>query len=266
MSEVYGDDYFFGGGAGYPDYLSEGPLLRDHGRWYARRIRSHTQPGSLLDVGAASGFLCDGFRSEGWQPEALEPNPTMAKYGRETFHLGFHESALEDFTSPHRYELISMIQVIGHFTNLRGALARAAELTAERGFWLIETWNNRSLTARVFGSHWHEYNPPSVLHYFSRRSLELLAGQFGFERVAGGYPRKNVQWRHARSLLDHQISWAPFRRLTGLIPDSVVLPYPSEDLMWVLLQKSGPGRPLYPRKQNTPERRYNKHRGRSGAH
>jgi SAM-dependent methyltransferase len=237
VSTVYGDSYFFGGGAGYPDYLSEGTLLREHGRRYARRIARYVEPGSVLDIGAASGFLCDGFRSEGWRPEGLEPNETMARYGRNNLRLVVHTTALEDFVSPHRYDLISMIQVLGHFTNLHQALRKAADLTRERGFWLIETWNNRSLTARVLGKHWHEYNPPSVLNYFSRQSLELLAGQFGFEPVASGHPSKRIMWKHARSLLNHQVPWRWFHNVTGLVPDNSVFPYPSEDLLWILFRK-----------------------------
>jgi hypothetical protein len=135
-----------------------------------------------------------------------------------------------------------MIQVLGHFTNLRRSLQNAANITGDRGFWLIETWDSRSLTARAFGKHWHEYNPPSVLNYFSRRSLELLAGQFGFYRIAAGRPGKHIRWKHARSLLDHQ---APFlRRFTRLIPDKTVLPYPASDLFWMLLQKRALVSPL----------------------
>jgi hypothetical protein len=238
VSTVYADSYFFGGGAGYPDYLSESALLRERGRRYASLISPHTGPGRLLDIGAASGFLCDGFRSEGWRPEGLEPNETMVRYGRETLNIPLHTGALEHFNSPDQYDLISMIQVLGHFISPRRALEKAASLTRDGGFWLIETWDNQSLTARAFGQRWHEYSPPSVLNYFSRRSLEQLAGQFGFRRIAGGHPRKQIMWGHARSLIGRQIASAWFDRLTGLIPDRTVLPYPSEDLIWILFQKS----------------------------
>jgi hypothetical protein len=237
VSRVYVDSYFFGGGAGYPDYPREGTLLRKHASHYAQRIAPYTKPGRLLDVGAACGFLCDGFRAAGWNAEGLEPNETMAAHGRKRLNLCLHTGTLEDFTTPHRYDLISMIQVLGHFADPRRALERAAGLTRERGFWLMETWDSASLTARVFGKRWHEYNPPSVLHFFSRPSLELLAQQFGFERVAGGHPGKRIAWGHARALLDHQIQRAWFHRLSGLISDDIVLPYPSEDLIWVLFRK-----------------------------
>ena len=237
VTTVYDDSYFFGGGAGYPDYLSEGRILREHGRRYGQLLRHYTAPGTMLDVGAAAGFICDGFRETGWQPEALEPNPTMAAYGREKLGLAYHQGALEDFACPRQYDLVSMIQVLAHFSNIRAALHRAAEITRDGGFWLIETWNCRSLTARAFGKHWHEYNPPSVLHYFSAQSVDLLASQYGFERVAGGHPGKRIMWRHARSLLDNQISAGWFHSLTGLIPDEMVLPYPSEDLLWAFFRK-----------------------------
>jgi len=237
VSAVYGDDYFFGGGAGYPDYLREGELLRARGARYAKLIRTWVEPGAMLDAGAACGFVCDGFRSAGWQAEGLEPNETMARYGREHLNLPIHTGTLESFSGERQYDLIGMIQVIAHFADLRRAMQRAAALTRAGGFWLIETWNSRSLTARVFGKHWHEYNPPSVLHYFTRHSLALLAGRFGFQRVAGGWPRKDIQWRHARSVLEHQTSWKWFRRASRLIPDDTTLPYPAEDLFWVLLRK-----------------------------
>jgi hypothetical protein len=240
VSTVYDDSYFFGGGAGYPDYLSEGRLLRAHGARYARLIRRYVSPpGRMLDVGAACGFLCDGFRSAGWETEALEPNGRMARYGRETLGLTTHETALEEFNGQGAYDLVSMIQVIAHFVDLHKAMAKAAELTRDGGFWLIETWDHRSLTARAFGKHWHEYNPPSVLNYFSRRSLGALGRQLGFHLVAEGRPRKRILWRHARSLLDHQVPWGWFHRVSGVLPDDLMLPYPAEDLFWVLLRKGG---------------------------
>jgi SAM-dependent methyltransferase len=237
VSAIYGDDYFFGGGAGYPDYLEEGELLRAHARRYSRLISKYVRPGALLDIGAASGFLCDGFRSAGWQPEGLEPNQTMATYGRDQLHLTFHSATLETFNGTRQYDLITMIQVLAHFTNLRCSMRNAAALTRDGGFWLIETWDSQSLTARVFGQHWHEYNPPSVLQYFNRRSLELLAAQHGFQRVAQGHPGKRIMWRHARSLLDHQVPWPWFHHATKLLPDTTVFPYPSEDLVWMLFKK-----------------------------
>src|SRR5690606_10197177 len=79
VSEVYSDDYFSGGGAGYSDYLAEGERLNLRGRMYAEKIaKFRPEPGKMLDVGAAAGFILRGFIDSGWQGTGLEPNAEMA--------------------------------------------------------------------------------------------------------------------------------------------------------------------------------------------
>jgi SAM-dependent methyltransferase len=240
VGATYGDEYFFGGGAGYPDYFQEEKILRRQGARYARLLRRYVPESShrVLDVGGACGFIADGFRAQGWTPQLLDPNPRMAAYARERLCLDAHRGTLDDLSVEQPFDVISMIQVMAHFPNLSAAMRKAAEFTRDEGFWLIETWNCNSLTARVFGRHWHEYNPPSVLHYFSARSLRTLAGRFGFVHLASGHPRKDIMWRHARALLDHQIPQPWFHSLSGVISDETVLPYPAEDLLWSIFQKT----------------------------
>jgi hypothetical protein len=124
----------------------------------------------------------------------------------------------------------------------RAALSVADSLTRPGGFWLVETWNRESLTARLLGKHWHEYSPPSVLHWFSPEGLRRLATEFHFQEVARGKPAKWISGRHAKSLLRYRnesssFTW-PFTKLVGLLPDRWNLRYPAEDLFWMLLQKT----------------------------
>lgn len=46
--QVYGGDYFEGGGTGDSDYLAEAELLRNHGRCYGLKVNIFTKPGRLL--------------------------------------------------------------------------------------------------------------------------------------------------------------------------------------------------------------------------
>jgi hypothetical protein len=240
VSRIYNDNYFFGGGAGYPDYFKEECILKAHGHWYAQLLAKYVPRAArnVLDVGGACGFIADGFRGEGWRPELLEPNTRMSTWGRDHLNLKAYNCALENFNAPHEFDVVSMIQVAGHFPDPLAAFQKASSLTREGGWWLVETWNWQSMTARVFGKYWHEYNPPSVLQYFSAKSLRELARRCGFEQVARGRPRKNIMWRHARTLLNYQMPWAPVHRLTGLISEETVLQYPAEDLQWSLFRKS----------------------------
>ena len=55
--------------------------------------------------------------------------------------------------------------------------------------------------ARLRGKHWHVYNPPSVLQYFSTNSMDTLVAEHGFVRVKKGRPRKLITAAHASGLL-----------------------------------------------------------------
>jgi SAM-dependent methyltransferase len=239
---VYGDDYFAGGAGGYPDYPSEERILREHGRRYARLLARHLPPGRLLDVGAAAGFLLGAFVAEGWSGIGIEPNARMAELGRRRG-LDVREGTLEDLPDPGPFDLVTMVQVVAHFVAPRAALAAAARATRPGGFWLVETWDPRSVTARLLRAHWHAFNPPSVLHLFPPRSLGLLAAQHGLRLVARGRPAKRISAGHAKAALDHAARSDLLRRALAtagrLVPDDAVLPYPAEDLYWALFRKEG---------------------------
>jgi SAM-dependent methyltransferase len=240
VARVYDDADFEGGGAGYADYLSEGPLLRERGRWYARVLGRYTKPGALLDVGATAGFVLRGFVDRGWRGVGVEPNPRMAEHARTRLGLDVRTRGLEDLPAGESFDVVSMIQVLPHLVDPRRALAATAAVTRPGGFWLVETWNRASWTARAFGENCHEYSPPGVLHWFSPEGLQGLAKQFGFHKVGGGLPARWIGGHHAKSLLRHKLGTSPaaglVSRLLGVIPDRLAIPYPAEDLFWMLLQ------------------------------
>lgn len=240
VAEVYGDGYFFGGGAGYQDYLSEGDLLRSRGRYYGRLLRRYRSPGCLLDVGAAAGFILEGFLDEGWTGEGWEPNARMAARARQRG-LVVREGTLESGARDKSFDLVSLIQVLAHVVDVREALGAVAALTRTDGHCLVETWNVESWTARLLGRHWHEYSPPSVLHWFSPARLRRLFAEYHFEPVAWGRPAKWIRGSHAKSLLRYKLQGNFVTRLLAkslaVIPDRLSIPYPAVDLFWLLFRK-----------------------------
>ena len=214
VESVYDDDYFFGGGVGYPDYLSERELLIEHGRRYGRMLSKYMQPARVFDVGAAAGFLLEGLKESGWTPQGVEPHGPLADYAREQFRIDIIVGTLEDLQLETHFDLITMIQLVAHFRNPRRAFEVASSITRPGGYWLIETWNYRSLTARALGKHWHEWSPPSVLQWFSPQSLVELCRQHGLDVVIQGRPQKRLNGEHAKSLLRQAGNLAP--RQVGL--------------------------------------------------
>lgn len=237
---VYDDSYFTGGEAGYTDYLSEGKIIKKQGNFYAEILSKYIKPGKLLDVGSAAGFIMQGFRDNGWHCKGIEPNYKMADYARMN---GFDVDAVsfEEYKSDQQYDVITMIQVIAHFINLKEAFNIASQCLKDDGYLLIETWNKNSLTAKILKKNWHEYSPPSVLFWFSPDSLNKLLFDFGFEFVAKGKPNKKISGEHAKSLLSYKFADMKgrkiFNKILNFIPDNISAPYPFDDIFWVLYKK-----------------------------
>jgi SAM-dependent methyltransferase len=242
VQRQYGDKYFTGGGAGYSNYLQEERLLVHRGRWYARRVRRFCRSGSVCDVGAAAGFTLAGFREAGWEPFGIEPNAKMAEYARQRLNICVHATSLEEWQPNCAFDLVLMLQVLPHFVDPGRALQKAAQAVRPGGQLLIETWDRSSWTARLCGKGWHEYSPPSVLHWFSRAGLTQLAHQAGFAQVASGRPSKWINAGHAKSVLQHKAASSLTNRLAfgvaRLIPDRVAIPYIAEDLFWALFRRA----------------------------
>jgi SAM-dependent methyltransferase len=239
---IYGDEYFFGSEQGYPDYLAQGDVLRAHGKRYGRMLARYGKLGSVLDVGTAGGFILAGLQDAGWCGAGVEPNATMAGYARMNLGLEVVRSTLEEADDHESYDAITMIQVIMQFVDPFKALRRASSLTKAGGLLLVETWLRDSLTARLFGSAWHAYNPPSMLHWFTAESLAHLGGRCGYQFVARGRPRKSVIGAHVKNALRLAFGEGSFakvvRPLAGAVPDGATVPYPAEDMIWMLFRKS----------------------------
>ena len=110
--EVFSDDYFFGGKDGYPNYIIEKDLLYKSGINYAKILAKYMKPGEVLDVGCAAGFILKGLESQGWRCHGVEPNETMASYGRNELNLEIQTGGLEDYKSNIEFDLVNIIPVI----------------------------------------------------------------------------------------------------------------------------------------------------------
>ncbi len=241
VKDNYDDKYFFGGGAGYPDYLSEAGLLRDQGMRYGQLLCKYAKPGRLLDVGSAAGFIQAGLSDAGWSTLGLEPNRTMARHAEDVLGLKVVQGTIEGVGELGEFEAVCLIQVIGHFHDLASAMESVARLTRKDGYCLVEYWRMDSPLARLFGHRWQEYSPPSVLYWFTRAGLNALMGRHGFEPVARGAPKKYITLGHATSLIKYLTMRSRFSGLLtkplDLFPADLQIRYPAFDLEWQLFRK-----------------------------
>lgn len=241
VEQIYSDDYFFNGGAGYDDYTLEKDMLIKRGEYYADKINKFIEPGKALDIGAAAGFLLKGFENKGWHGTGIEPNNSMVEYGKNIVGVNIKRGTIETVELEDKFDLVILIQVMAHIYDLKSSLNRIYNFVKPGGHVLIETWNKDSYTAKIFGKNWHEYSPPGTLNYFSKKTLNQLMLQNNFSMIAQGTPKKSIHSKHAKALIKHKLlesnglKW--MAGITSLIPGNMILPYPSEDLFWALYKE-----------------------------
>lgn len=138
---------------------------------YAKIISKYiNNPGTILDVGCAAGFILKGFEQHGWTCHGIEPNKTMVEYGIQKFGFKMEVGNLETYNIDKKFDLITMIQVTDHFHDIDKAMRSTHHLLKPGGFVVVESWNRGSLHAILHGKHWQEYSPPSVINWFSANS------------------------------------------------------------------------------------------------
>ena len=240
--KFYSDDYFVGGEDGYPDYLATRESMMHRGQRYVDIVSQHAaSPGRVLDVGAAAGYLLRAFVDSGWYGEGLEPNEKMAQIGRSELGLTMHSCSLEQFaTLDGTFDLVTLFQVFSHLANPRAALGRIADITKSGGFCLVETWDYNSLSARLVGRSWHQYSPPRVIYWFTRKLVHRWFADAGYELVSSGRAPKEITGTHAKALAAHangSFLGGVVKTAANLIPDNATVPYPGNDCFWALYRK-----------------------------
>jgi len=241
LANVYSDDYFFAGGAGYPNYLDEKDQLYKSGIRYAKIVSKFTKPGKVLDVGCAAGFYLKGFEKAGWECVGLEPNDTVASYGRNELNLNIVTGDLETFQSEEKFDLINLIEVIGSFHDLNKAMLQVQNLVKNEGIVLVESWDHSSKVARFFGVSWHEYCPPSVINWYTNKTLAELFKFYGFDLVSKGRPSKKIKGSHALEIVAKNMPNFLFKKpifnFFKYTIGKITLAYPPFDLKWYIFKK-----------------------------
>lgn len=241
LTDVYGDDYFEGSQGGYSDYLAHGELLIEQGKMYAKRLERHRRPGKILDIGSAAGFFLKGFSARDWTPTGVEVNTKMAVHSQNEFGMNVFNGPIEDYEPDSAFDAVSIIQVISHLRDPVACLQKANQYLLPGGLLLIETWNRKSLTARGFGKNWHQYNPPSVLHWYTKRELETILGNAGFDVVDRGRPTKWISIGNGVSLIRHTMRESLVGRVAtaplAVVPKGLKVPYFLDDVFWFIAKK-----------------------------
>jgi SAM-dependent methyltransferase len=177
-----------------PDYMPFWPAIEDEAsrltrwqRYYGRHklcAAVHREagcvPGSILDVGCATGIFLDGMRQLGWRVKGVEPMHAAANYARTRFQLDVFEGRLEDARFPDRsFDAITLWDVLEHVHEPTVVFAELARLLRPGGLLVLSLPNPDGLEARLFGPSWVGWDLPRHLNLFHLYQLRVYLPRYG---------------------------------------------------------------------------------------
>jgi SAM-dependent methyltransferase len=178
-----------------PDFCSFVPIIDEEPSWLRRLDRRYgmwknlraverwQRGGRLLDVGCGTGvFLAEAQRTGRWQVVGVEPS-SAADYARRVLKARVIEGRFaeaEPQLEPASFDVITLWNVLEHFSEPTADLRRAHRLLRPGGWLIAMVPNLESLAARVFGSYWLGWELPRHLYLFPRIVLARILAELGF--------------------------------------------------------------------------------------
>lgn len=192
-ADIYSEDYFKGAhkGFGYVDYDQDKPaMLATFNRCLEKIEKISPDRGSLLDVGAATGYFIKTAENRGWNAEGLEISQHAVGQARNE-NLNVRQGTLStaDYQSE-SFNLVTLWDVVEHLPNPRSDILRAYNVLKHGGMIAINTPDTSSFFAKLTGKNWHLLVPPEHLIYFNPDNLADLLKRSGFEVLSTDKMRK----------------------------------------------------------------------------
>ena len=235
-AELYGNDYFTAAAhGGYVDYAADEPIHRRNGRARLRKLGPPAVPAAVLvDVGCAYGFTLLEAKAAGWSPMGVDLN-AAARTAVEAQGFCAAPTVAELGLQPGSVHAMTFFQVLEHLPDPVAALSEAAALLVPGGRLLIETWDRRSLIARVMKARWQQATPPSVLWLFDEADVNRMCSTTGLELQRW---QRSTKWVSI-GLVAGQLTNGGSRTGTriGARLQKVALPYALGDLVTATIRK-----------------------------
>jgi SAM-dependent methyltransferase len=155
---------------------------------HRKRISRYCRPpGSVLDIGSASGAFLRLMMDAGWNAYGVEPSSSQCARARRV--LGsdavLQECVLEAAVLPGDFDVVTLWDVLEHVTEPVAFLTRCSGLLRPGGYLFLNTPRIDSSIAQALGNRW-PLLLAEHLNYFTVESLRICAERSNLSLLATG--------------------------------------------------------------------------------
>jgi len=140
---------------------------------------SGREPGTLLDIGAGTGFFLDEMKRHGWRTYGTEKSETARNFAKERFNIHIDSpSELKNFVDK-QFNIVTLWHVLEHIYNLYEYMDNLVRIMKDDGFVVIAVPNSNSFDALFYKEFWAAYDVPRHIWHFSPEQVKLLGEKHG---------------------------------------------------------------------------------------
>ena len=177
-------------------------------------------PGSMLEVGCASGSYLEEMRQRGWQVQGIELSESAARAGRAKG-LPIQTASVETASSPQGgLDVVAAWMVLEHVHEPIRVLQRIRTWVKPEGVLIASVPDGSCAWTRIFHDVWYDLHLPNHLYHFTPRTLKKVLG-------VSGWNVDRIYWqKNSNSLLQSlnrvaaSRSWATAGKLLRWLADS----------------------------------------------
>lgn len=179
------------------------------------RLLKRHQPnkGTLLDIGAGTGFFLRAAKKRGWSVTGIEPN-TFARNlaNSKAPNTVFDSDALQTFQNQ-SFDVITLWHVLEHLPDLEDDINTIQKLLKPNGRIVVAVPNFKSYDANYYKGFWAAYDVPRHLWHFSQQSISILFSKVQM-KLESTHPL--VMDAYYVSLLSNKLKSGSYRILNSL--------------------------------------------------
>jgi SAM-dependent methyltransferase len=142
--------------------------------------RAHNR---LLDVGFGAGSYVSAAAKAGWSVSGVEVSKPAFAQARAAGHDVFFGQLHEGHYPENYFDVVLAIEVLEHLGQPRDFVLEVARVLRPGGLFWATTPHGRGLSYRLLGVKWSTVSPPEHLQLFSRKGIQVLLTNAGFQRV-----------------------------------------------------------------------------------
>ena len=189
LFKLYSKKYFFGDE--YSDYIADKKVFQKNFRLRLEVLQSFLDPTRhrhILEIGCAYGFFLDIVSDQFDTLLGIDISEGGVVYAQEQLELNvINTDFLKYDFGNQKFDVVCMWDTIEHLRSPHLYLEKMSRVMERGSIIAITTGDIESLNARIRKDKWRLMHPPTHIHYFSRKTLEKVLDNNGFDTIYNRY-------------------------------------------------------------------------------